>query len=506
MKKPFDRLRASGDADLHDLLALNRRDFLTSSASGVGLLGLASIFGAEGLLAPSARAGTGPMTVKAPHFAAKAKAVICIYMEGGPSQMDLFDPKPKLLELNGQKMPESLTKNVRFAFLQKDTATIMGSHRVFKKHGQSGMEFSDLLPNIASCADDICMLRSMHSEQFNHHPGQILMNSGSPLAGRPSLGSWLTYGLGSVSDDLPGYVVLTAGRGTSAGAQNWSSGFLPTSYAGVLFRNQGDPVLDLANPPGFNSAMQHSGIQAINDLNALRQKAVGDPEIASRIASYELAFRMQTSAPELMDVSSESEATREAYGLNRNAPANLKASRGGGAESYKTFAKNCLLARRLVERGVRCVNIFHASWDHHSNLDTELAWNAGMADQPIAAMLKDLKERGLLDSTLVLWLSEFGRTPLGENRPGFGTVTGRDHHPAGFTLWMAGGGVKGGTVIGETDEIGWGVVRDPIHVNDLHATVLQLFGFDHERLVYRSQGRDFRLTDVAGKVVKAALA
>src|SRR3954453_3829196 len=297
------------DADLHDLLALNRRDFLPSSASGMGLLGLASIFGAEGLLAPSAYAGTGPMTVKAPHFAPKAKAVICIYMEGGPSQMDLFDPKPKLLELDGQKMPESLTKNVRFAFLQKDTATIMGSHRVFKKHGQSGMDFSDLLPNIATCADDICMMRSMHSEQFNHHPGQILMNSGSPLAGRPSLGSWLTYGLGSVSDDLPGYVVLTAGGGTSARAQNWSSGFLPTSYAGVLFRNQGDPVLDLANPPGFNSAMQHSGIQAINDLNALRQKAVGDPEIASRIASYELAFRMQTSAPELMDVSAETEAT-----------------------------------------------------------------------------------------------------------------------------------------------------------------------------------------------------
>jgi uncharacterized protein (DUF1501 family) len=264
-------------------------------------------------------------------------------------------------------------------------------------------------------------------------------------------------------------------------------------------------VLDLANPPGFSSAMQHSGIQAINDLNALRQKAVGDPEIASRIASYELAFRMQTSAPELMDVSSESEATREAYGLNRTAPA-IKASRGGGAESYKTFAKNCLLARRLVERGVRCVNIFHASWDHHSDLDNELTWNTGMADQPIAALLKDLKERGLLDSTLVLWLSEFGRTPLGENRPGFAKVTGRDHHPAAFTLWMAGGGVKGGAVIGETDEIGWGVVKDPVHVNDLHATVLHLFGFDHERLIYRSQGRDFRLTDVAGKVLKPALA
>src|SRR3954463_13147068 len=292
------------DHTFQELLALNRRDFLTSSASGLGLLGLASVLGSEGLLAPAAHAGTGPMTVKAPHFAPKAKSVICIYMEGGPSQMDLFDPKPKLLELDGQKMPESLTKNVRFAFLQKDTATIMGSHREFKKHGQSGMEFSDLLPNIASCADDICMIRSMHSEQFNHHPGQILMNSGSPPPGRPSIGSWLTYGLGSLSDELPGYVVLTAGRGTSAGAQNWSNGFLPTSYAGVLFRSQGDPVQDLSNPPGISREMQHYGIEAINDLNALRQKAVGAPEIASRIASYELAFKMQTSAPELMDVSS----------------------------------------------------------------------------------------------------------------------------------------------------------------------------------------------------------
>src|SRR3954469_7658224 len=487
-----------------DLFDMTRRDFLATSASGLGTVALASLFAKEGLLA-TAQAGTGPMTVRAPHFAPRAKACICFYMEGAPSQMDLFDPKPKLVDLDGQKLPDSMTKNVRFAFLRKDTATIMASHRQFSKHGRSGMDFSDLLPHLATCADEICMIRSLHTEQFNHHPGQIMMNAGSPLMGRPSMGSWLTYGLGSVSDDLPGYVVLTAGRGTSAGAQNWSSGFLPTSYAGVLFRNQGDPVLDLANPPGFNSAMQRSGIQAINDLNALRQKAVGDPEIASRIASYELAFRMQTSAPELMDVSSETEATRETYGLNRDAP-QTKSGRGGGAESYKSFAKNCLLARRLVERGVRCVNIFHASWDHHSDLDNELTWNTGMADQPIAAMLKDLKERGLLETTLVLWLSEFGRTPLGENRPGTATVTGRDHHPAAFTLWAAGGGIKGGTIIGETDEIGWGIVKDPVHVNDLHATVLQLFGFDHEKLVYRFQGRDFRLTDVAGKVVKAALA
>jgi hypothetical protein len=487
-----------------DLLALTRRDFLTSTASGIGGLGLATVLAKEGLLAPSAQAGTGPMKVRAGHFPAKAKACICIYMEGGPSQMDLFDPKPKLLELDGQKLPESMTKNVRFAFLQKDTAAILASHRKFTKHGQSGMELSDLLPHLGKCADDICLIRSMHTEQFNHHPGQIMMNCGSPLMGRPSLGSWLTYGLGSVSDNLPGYVVLTAGRGTSAGAQNWSCGFLPTSHAGVLFRSQGDPVQDLSNPPGITPQMQHYGIQTITDLNAIRQKAVGDPEIASRIASYELAFRMQSSAPELMDLAGETEATKTAYGLERPDP-DIKASRGGGKDAYRAFAKNCLLARRMVERGVRCVNIFHASWDHHSNLDTELSWNAGMADQPIAALLQDLKERGLLDTTLVLWLSEFGRTPLGENRPGYAKVTGRDHHPFGFSLWMAGGGVKGGTVIGETDDLGWGVVRDPVHVNDLHATVLNQFGLDHERLTYRFQGRDFRLTDVAGKVVKQAL-
>ena len=493
------------DLNIEELIKHTRRDFLTTSASGIGGLALASILGQNGFLAPQALAGTGPMMVHVPHFPAKAKACICIYMEGGPSQMDLFDPKPKLIELDGQKLPESMTKNVRFAFLQKDTARILASHRKFAKHGQSGMEFSDLLPNLATCADDICMIRSMHTEQFNHHPGQIMMNCGSPLMGRPSMGAWMTYGLGSESDNLPGYVVLTAGRGTSAGAQNWASGFLPTSYAGVLFRSQGDPVQNLSSPPGVTAEMQHYGIDAIKDLNALHQKAVGDPEIASRIASYELAFRMQSSAPELMDISGESEETKQAYGLEREEP-KINAARGGGTGSYKSFAKNCLLARRLVERGVRFVNIFHASWDHHSNLDVELPWNAGMADQPIAALLKDLKQRGLLDSTMVVWLSEFGRTPLGENRPGYAKVTGRDHHPFAFTLWMAGGGVKGGTVIGETDDLGWGVVKDPVHVHDLHATILHQFGLDHERLMYRFQGRDFRLTDIAGKVVKAAIA
>jgi hypothetical protein len=314
----------------------------------------------------------------------------------------------------------------------------------------------------------------------------------------------MTYGLGSESQNLPGYVVLTAGRGTSGGASLWSSGFLPSTHAGVLFRNQGDPVLNLSNPPGITPEMQHYGLDAVNDLNRLRHKQIGDPEIASRIAAYELAFRMQTATPELMDLSGESVATIDAYGLNREEP-NIKADRGGGPGQFKTFATNCLLARRLVERGVRFVNIFHASWDHHSNLNPELTHNCQMADQPIAALLKDLKQRGLLDSTLVVWGSEFGRTPLGENRAGREANTGRDHHPFAFTIWMAGGGVKGGQIIGETDDIGWNVVKDPIHINDLHATILHLFGIEHTKLTYRFQGRDFRLTDVAGEVVHKLL-
>jgi hypothetical protein len=345
----------------------------------------------------------------------------------------------------------------------------------------------------------------MHTEAFNHHPGQLMMNCGVPTFGRPSMGSWLTYGMGSESKDLPGYVVLTAGRGTSGGSTSWGSGFLPTTYAGVLFRNQGEPVLNLNNPAGLDADMQKSTIDALSELNKQHHDALGDPEIKSRLAAYELAFRMQSSAPELIDLSKEDKKTLDEYGIDRVEP-DIKASRGGGKGQFKSFATNCLLARRMIERGVRFVNLYHASWDHHSNLDAELGHNCLMADQPVAALIKDLKQRGLLDSTLVLWLSEFGRTPLGENRGGSKIVTGRDHHPFSYTIWMAGGGVKGGQVIGKTDEIGWGIVEDPVHVNDLHATILHLFGFDHTKLTYRFQGRDFRLTDVAGKVVKKVLA
>jgi hypothetical protein len=478
----------------------SRRDFLTSGSSGIGLLALAALLRDDGLLA----AESDPLAPRQPHFPGKAKACICIYLEGAPSQIDLFDPKPKLNELNGQKLPESMTKKVRFAFIQKEGARLMGSPRKFQKYGQCGMDFSDFLPHLATCADDLAIIRSMHTEAFNHHPGQLMMNTGVPTFGRPSMGSWLNYGLGSESQNLPGYVVLTAGRGTSGGASNWSSGFLPSTYAGVLFRNQGDPVLNLGNPAGLSPDLQRKTIEAVRDLNGQRLRTMHDPEIHSRIAAYELAFRMQLAAPELIDLSGEARETLEMYGVDRTDPGS--GGRGGGKGVYHQFAVNCLLARRLVERGVRFVNLYHASWDHHSNLDKELAFNCGMADRPVAALLKDLKRRGLLDSTLVVWASEFGRTPLGENRVGYKAVTGRDHHPFAFTLWLAGGGVKGGQVVGRTDEIGWNVVEDPVHVNDFHATILRLFGFDHLRLTYRFQGRDFRLTDVAGRVVPKLLA
>ena len=340
----------------------------------------------------------------------------------------------------------------------------------------------------------------MHTDQFNHHPGQLMMNTGSPLFGRPSVGSWLAYGLGSESKNLPSYVVLTAGRGSSGGASLWSSGFLPSNYQGVLFRNQGDPVLNLGNPPGITREMQHYGLDAINDLNRMRHSAVGDPEIASRIASYELAFRMQTAAPELMDLSGENQATLDLYGAERKDT--LSPGRGGPAGQFTKFARNCILARRLVERGVRFVNLYHASWDHHSNLDNELSYNATMADQPVAALIKDLKQRGMLDETLVIWGAEFGRTPLGENRGGNKMNTGRDHHPFAFSMFMAGGGIKGGQVYGKSDEIGWGIDENPVHVNDFHATLLNQFGIEHTRLTYRFQGRDFRLTDVGGNLIQ----
>jgi hypothetical protein len=488
---------------------LTRRHFLSAGGYSLGLIALRQLLVDDGMLcaadSPKGGGAIDPLAPKPPQFAPRAKSCIFIFLEGGPSQIDLWDPKPKLNELDGQPLPESFTKDVRFAFIKKETAALQGSKRKFSKHGQCGMEFSDLTPHLAECADDMLMIRSMHTDQFNHHPAQLALFCGRSFFGLPTAGAWLTWGLGSESRNLPGYVVLSAGRGTSGGASLWQSGFLPSVYSGVLFRNQGEPVLNLTNPEGLPPQLQRAGLDALREMNQSRQAAVGDPEIASRIASYELAFRMQTAAPELIDLSQETKRTLDMYGVDRDEP-ELKASRGGGQGQYAAFAKNCLLARRLVERGVRFVQLNHASWDHHSNLDKELPHNCGMADQPIAALIKDLKQRGLLESTLIVFAGEFGRTPLGENRQGFAGVTGRDHHPYAFSLWMAGGGVKGGLTYGQTDEIGWSIVKDPVHVNDWHATILHLFGLNHLRLTHRFNGLDARLTGVAGNVIKPWLA
>lgn len=481
----------------HDSLNLaeqNRRRFFATGASGLGTLALASLLNED-------RALAGGVPPQLAHFAPKAKRCIYLFMEGGPSQMDLFDQKPKLNELDGQPMPDSILKEIKFAFIQKESARLMGSPRTFSRYGECGMALSDLLPHLSTCVDDIALVRSMHGEQFNHLPGQLMMLSGSALQGWPTLGSWLNYGLGSESRNLPSYVVLaTLGRGLPGGASSWSSGFLPSQYSGTLFRNQGSPVLNLENPPGMSRDVQARSLQAINELNNLRLDKVGNPQITSRIKAYELAFRMQQTAPELLDISGESKATLEEYGVDRK-----DKSTGVTAGFSGSYARNCLLARRMIERGVRFVTLFLSTWDHHSNLDSGLKRYTQIADQPVAALLKDLKQRGLLDDTLVVWGGEFGRTPLGENRVNFKKVTGRDHHPYSFSMWLAGGGVQGGQVIGETDEIGWGVAKDPVHVHDMHATILKLFGLDHKKLTYRFQGRDFRITDVAGNVVDKLL-
>ncbi len=488
----------------HSHIARTRREFLTTSASGLGGIALGSMLSEDGVLNAATASQSEDFASLRPNHAPKAKACIFIFMAGAPSHIDLFDPKPKLNELHGQKLPKSILDKARFAFIKPDSAVLMGSPRTFTKHGNCGMEFSDLLPNLGSCADDLLMVRSMHSEEFNHHPGQLLMQCGVSRFGMPATGSWINYGLGSTSKNLPGYVVLTAGRGSSGGSSLWQSGFLPSNYSGVLFRNSGEPVLNLKNPNGLPSELQRAGLNALRDLNQRRYQEVHDPEIASRIANYELANRMQSAAPELVDLSGESQHTLDAYGVGRPEPKDANKRRGTlpGLQTYDTFAKNCLLARRLVERGVRFINIVHASWDQHSELNENHAYNAGAVDQPVAALIKDLKQRGMLDSTMVVWGAEFGRTPLGENRQGRNANTGRDHHPTAYTMLMAGGGLKGGQVHGKTDEIGWAIEDKPVHINDLHATLLHQFGLDHLKLTYRFQGRDFRLTDVGGNVMR----
>lgn len=416
-------------------------------------------------------------------------------MAGAPSQIDLLDPKPVLVQHNGTPCPEEILKGERFAFI-KGVPTLLGSPFKFERCGRSGAEVSELLPHFKSIVDDVAIVRSMTTDAFNHAPAQLFLNTGLARIGRPSMGAWLTYGLGSESRDLPGFVVLLSGEGQPDGGHAcWGSGFLPTEYQGVPFRSNAEPVLFVSNPPGIDDARRRRSLDAIRDLNQLRLDAVGDPEIAARIAAYEMAYRMQSSVPDLTDISAESPDTLAAYGVEPGKP---------------SFAANCLLARRLVERGVRFVQLYHRGWDSHGSgegdsITHQLPARCRETDQPAAALVKDLKQRGLLDSTLVIWGGEFGRTPMNEGRNG-STFLGRDHHPRCFSIWMAGGGVRPGITLGRTDDVGYAVADHPVHVHDLQATILHLMGLDHERLTFRFQGRDFRLTDVHGSVVHALLA
>ncbi|HEV3119226.1 MAG TPA: DUF1501 domain-containing protein, partial [Gemmataceae bacterium] len=447
------------------------------------------------LLGGDARAQSDPLAPRPPQYKPKAKRVIFLFMAGAPSQLELFDYKPKLQELNGQPIPESYVKNKRFAFMDsftKQVPQLLGSKRKFARHGTCGTSVSECLPHIAEIVDDIAVVRSVATDVFNHAPAKVFMNTGSPQFGRPSMGAWVTYGIGSESQNLPGFIVLQSGpRGPRGGAACWSSGFLPTSYQGVPFRTSGEPILNLTNPPGISSFRQRQAIDAIRDLNAARLADTGDAEIATRIASYEMAYRMQSSAPELIDVATESRQTLALYGAE---------------PGQVSFANNCLLARRLVERGVRFVQLYHTDWDHHGEAGNTLTKGLDLrckeVDQPAAALVKDLKQRGLLDRTLVIWGGEFGRTPMGEVREN----VGRNHHIDAFTMWLAGGGIKPGLNLGSTDELGFAPAEDRVHVHDLHATILHLLGLDHKKLTFRLQGRDFRLTDVHGEVVQKLLA
>ena len=470
---------------------ITRRWFFRQCGVGLGSIALASMLGADKALGKGAPASPiNPLAPKQPHFRAKAKQVIFLFMGGAPSQLDLFDYKPSLKKYDGQPVPKEIVKDQKYAFIKPDAA-LFASEFKFARHGQSGAEISEMLPHLAEVADDIAIVKSMTTDAFNHAPGQVLMQTGSPLFGRPSMGAWVLYGLGSESQNLPGFVVLNSASGLSGGAALYGGGFLPTFYQGVPFRKSGDPVLFLSNPAGINHKMQRRTLDLIKNLNEQHLSAVGDPEIATRISSFEMAYRMQSSAPELMDVSKESPETLQMYGVEPGKP---------------SFALNCLLARRLIERGVRFVQLFHEGWDHHSEVAKGIKDQTGKTDQASAALIKDLKQRGLLQDTLLIWGGEFGRTPMVEANADFGRKLGRDHHPQAFTMWLAGGGIKSGVTIGETDEFGFHVIKDKVHVHDLHATILHLLGFNHEKLTYRFQGRDFRLTDVEGEVVHQILA
>jgi hypothetical protein len=463
-----------------------RRWFLQQCGVGLGAIALTQLLAPDGLATAVNPQPTDPLVPKKPHFAPRAKHIIFLFMAGAPSHLELFDYKPQLTKFDGTLPPADLLKGYRAAFINPNSK-LLGPKFKFAKHGQSGTELSEILPHLAKAVDDIAVVKSIVTDAFNHAPGQLLMNTGTMQFGRPSMGAWVTYGLGSDAKDLPAFVVFSSGKqGPSGGDSCWGSGFLPTVYQGVQFRSSGDPVLYLSNPRGTDAGLQRDTLDSIRRLNQMRLEVTGDPEISTRINSYEMAFRMQSSAPELMDISSEPKAILEMY----------------GAEPGKmSFANNCLLARRLVERGVRFVQLYHEAWDQHSRLVEDIQQNCKDTDQASAALVRDLKQRGLLQDTLVIWGGEFGRTPMVQ-----GGDNGRDHHPNAFTMWLAGGGIKPGLTIGATDDLGFNVIRDQVHVHDLHATILQLLGFDHTKLTYKFQGRNFRLTDVSGKVVQQLVA
>jgi hypothetical protein len=482
---PYDHLLHPARAKL-----LQRRWFFREC--GVGLAGIAaSQLLAKEMLAISPQedsrtnAAAQALAPRPPHFPPKIKRVVYMFHAGAPSQLELYDPKPELAKRNGQLPPAELLKGYRAAFINPNSA-LLGPKYNFAPQGKCGMELSELLPHIGSIADEICLIRSMQTTAVNHAPGQIFMNTGSEQFGRPSLGSWTLYGLGSEASDLPGFVVLTSAKGTSGGASNYGSGFLPTTYGGITLRSAGDPVLYLSNPKGIDTQAQKESIDTLTRLNQLSLEQIGDPEIAARIYSYEMAYRLQSSAPELMDLTKESPETLELYGVKDSKEA--------------SFARNCLLARRLLQRGVRFVQLFHEAWDQHGNLAADIKNNADTTDRPSAALVKDLKRLGMLDDTLVIWGGEFGRTPMVQ-----GGNDGRDHHNRSFCIWMAGGGLKHGYVHGASDDLGFNAVENPVQVHDLQATILHLLGFDHTRLIYRFQGRDFRLTDVHGNVISSIL-
>ncbi len=472
---------------MHDALIFSRRRFLQRTSAGLGVAALAS------LLEPTSHAEPVPGALGRTHFAPRAKNVIYLFMAGGPSHIDSFDPKPTLRQRHGEDMPASVLGTQRVTLMTRSQARFQAASTPyrFRQAGRAGHPMSELWTHLPGVADELCMIRSVHTEPINHDPAVVFMQTGRPQSGLPCMGSWLSYGLGSANRDLPAFVVMLSGPlDQPVHSRFYHSGFLPSQHQGVAFQAAGDPVAYLANPQGMSAETRGSVVEGVNELNRLRHAQVGDPEIETRIHSFEMAFRMQTSVPELMDVARETAPSLDAYGPDARTPG--------------TFARHCVLARRMVERGVRFVQLFHRGWDHHSNVTEGMRRQVLAVDQPIAALLRDLKQRGLLDETLVIWGGEFGRTAFGQGDLAFGF--GRDHHPRCFTVWMAGGGVKAGASHGATDDFGYNVAADPVHVNDLHATILHCLGIDHARLTFRFGGRDFRLTDVAGNVVHAVLA